>query len=280
MAGHEPHYAPPGHYYSPIPSVEYVRANEEYIFRPPPQQLPGIDLKESEQLTLLSIFKELYKDQPFDSKNKHGLRYYFDNPAYSYSDAIFLHCMIRHLQPKQIIEVGSGYSSCAILDTNETHCDGKIQCTFIEPYPELLLSLIKEPDKQSIKLLPMGLQQVPLSNFESLQANDILFIDSTHVGKIGSDVNYLFFEILPRLQPGVHVHFHDIFYPFEYPKEWIYEGRAWNEDYILRAFLSFNNTFEIVMFNTFLEYFHEEWFSQHMPLCLKNRGGSIWIKRR
>ena len=115
--------------------------------------------------------------------------------------------------------------------------------------------------------------------FATLEENDILFIDSTHVAKIGSDVNYLFFEVLPRLRAGVYVHVHDIFHPFEYPRAWIYEGRAWTEAYMLRAFLTFNTAFEIVLFNTFLERFHRERFAHKMPLCLRNEGGSIWLRR-
>jgi hypothetical protein len=216
---------------------------------------------------------------PFQPEKCEGLRYYFENPAYSYSDAILLHCMIRFLKPKRIIEVGSGFSSCMILDTNELFFAGSIVTTFIEPYPELLLSLIKDKDKSKIKTIPSRLQEVDLGEFEALQANDILFIDSTHVSKINSDVNCIFFDILPRLSSGVHVHFHDIFFPFEYPKDWVYEGRAWNEAYLLRAFLQYNSAFRVVLMNTFMEYFNESFFQQKMPLCLRNTGGSIWIRK-
>ena len=109
--------------------------------------------------------------------------------------------------------------------------------------------------------------------------NDIVVIDSTHVAKAGSDVNFLLFEVLPRLRPGVLVHFHDIFYPFEYPSDWVYSGRGWSEAYLLRAFLMYNAEFKIVLFNTFLELFHQELFAAEYPLCLRNPGGSIWIRR-
>ncbi len=216
---------------------------------------------------------------PFQSEKREGLRYYFENPAYSYSDAILSHCMIRFLKPKRIIEIGSGFSSCMTLDTNELFFGGSIATTFIEPYPELLMSLVKGVDKSTIRTIPSRLQDVDLGEFEALQANDILFIDSTHVSKINSDVNRIFFDILPRLSSGVHVHFHDIFFPFEYPKDWIYEGRAWNEAYLLRAFLLFNSAFRVVLMNTFMAHFHEPFFQEKMPLCLKNTGGSIWIRK-
>jgi predicted O-methyltransferase YrrM len=272
-------YVPPGHFYSPIPNLDYVRANEAAIFGSTPEVIPGVDLAESAQLQLLEEFKRYYAELPFTPHKTPPLRYFFENPAYSYSDAITLYCMIRHAQPKRIVEIGSGYSSCAMLDTNELFFSGGIKTTFIEPYPELLLSLIRPSDQETIALIPSKLQDVGAEVFQSLEANDILFVDSTHVCRIHSDVNRILFEILPSLKSGVYVHFHDIFYPFEYPKEWVYEGRAWNEAYALRAFLQFNSAFRIVFFNTYLEHFHRPFFEKHMPLCLKNLGGSLWIQR-
>ncbi len=270
---------PPGHFYSPIPAIEEVKQREEEIFNKIPGEIPGIDLNVEEQLELLNKFKKYYKEQPFGSRKREGLRFYFENPSYSYSDAIVLYCMIRHLQPKKIIEVGSGYSSCIILDTNELFFGDSISCTFIEPYPQLLQSLIKGADKMKIEVIQKNLQDVNLDKFSELSAGDIFFVDSTHVSKINSDVNYIFFKILPYLESGVYIHFHDIFYPFEYPKEWVYQGLAWNEAYLLRAFLQYNNAFKIQFFNTYLEHFHREEFFDEMPIPLKYVGASIWIKK-
>ena len=153
-------------------------------------------------------------------------RYFFENPTYSYSDAICLYGMIRHVRPRRIIEVGSGYSSCVMLDTNELFFDNRIECTFIDPYPERLQSLIRKDDHARIAIVPKRVQDVAPRRFHEQAANDILFIDSTHVAKIGSDVNHIIGNILPVLRPGVYVHFHDIFYPFEYPLEWLDEGRV------------------------------------------------------
>jgi len=280
-AGQTRMYVPPGHFHSPIPSIEEVKLNEAKIFDRIKKELPGIDLNEEEQIFLFNQLMEYYNEQPFAPHKKPNLRYFFENPSYSYSDAIFLYCMIRYTRPAKIIEVGGGYSSCVILDTNELYFNNTISCTFIDPYPELLLSLIKEIDKDRNEIIQKKLQDVDLSKFSELSTGDILFIDSTHVSKVGSDVNYIFFEILPKLKSGVYIHFHDIAYPFEYPKEWIYEGRAWNEAYLLRAFLQYNNSFRIQLFNTFLESVHEDKdkLTKQMPLIMKNPGGSIWLKK-
>ena len=269
----------PGHFYSPIPSMAEIRSDAAQIFGSVPRTIPGVELNEIAQLQLLESFVAYYDEMPFAPQKRNGLRYGFENEMYTYSDAILLHCMIRHLKPRRVIEVGSGHSSCVTLDTNELFFGDSIATTFIEPYPASLLSLIKEVDKNRIKVIPTRLQDVPLEEFDALEANDILFIDSTHVTRINSDVNRVFFEILPKLASGVHIHVHDISYPFEYPKDWVFEGRAWNEAYLLRAFLQYNNAFSVVLMNTFMERYHEPFFERKMPLCLKDRGGSIWLRK-
>jgi hypothetical protein len=269
---------PPGHFYSPIPSLEEIQQDAERIFDNNQKEIIGIDFNEAEQLQLLDQLKGYYAELPF-TEQKGTLRYFYENGLYSYSDAIFLYSMIRHLKPKNYIEVGSGFSSFVALDTNELFMENEISCTFIEPYPERLLSGLKEEDFDRIQIVSDRLQEIPASWFSDLSANDILFIDSTHVVKVGSDVNYIFSEILPRLPSGVYIHFHDIFYPFEYPQEWVYGGIAWNEVYMLRSFLQYNNAFKIVLFNTFLEQRHPDKFHTEMPLCMKNPGGSIWLKK-
>ncbi|MDW8020677.1 MAG: class I SAM-dependent methyltransferase [Chloroherpetonaceae bacterium] len=271
-------FAPPGHFYSPVPAISDIRKAKRGVL---PRSLPGIDLNDAEQLMLVEQLQPFYDELPFTDHKTHSLRYYFLNPYYSYSDAIFYYCLLRYLKPKIVIEIGSGYSSCVLLDTNERFFAHQIQCIFIEPYPDRLKALLKKEDitHSSVKILEQKLQDVPVELFDKLQQNDILFIDSTHVSKFNSDVNYIIHEILPRLKQGVFIHFHDIFYPFEYPHEWLLEGRAWNESYILRAFLEFNTAFKIVLFNTYLEHFYRELLIERLPLIFKNEGGSLWLKR-
>jgi hypothetical protein len=264
------------HFYSPFPAIADIK---KFDFGFLPAEISGIDLRTQEQFDLLNEFDSFYKELLFENEKTKGLRYYFLNNAYGYSDAIFLHCMLRFLKPKKIIEVGSGFSSCVTLDTNELYLNNQMKCIFIEPYPELLRSLIKEQDNSDIEIYESQLQDVSLDVFMSLHDGDILFIDSTHVSKFNSDVNYIIHRILPILSKGVYIHFHDIFYQFEYPKEWLIEGRAWNEQYILRAFLEYNTSFKIVLFNTYLESMFPEKLKERFPLIYKDTGGSIWIKK-
>jgi predicted O-methyltransferase YrrM len=267
---------PAGHFYSPLPSMEHIKRREAKIFETP-RAIPGIDLNESGQLNLLDQLSRYYCDQPFSDEKAGGLRYFFDNPNFRHDDAIILYCMMRHARPKRIIEIGSGYSSCAMLDTSELFFNGSIACTFVDPYPELLFSLIRSKDKDNVEIVDKNIQDVGTDIFAALSAGDILFVDSSHVCKIDSDVNDILFRVLPMLQPGVLVHFHDIYYPFEYPREWIYQGRGWNEAYLLRAFLQYNSLFEIQLFNSYIDRFHEDRLAAQMPLCSKSAGSSLWI---
>ena len=258
-----------GHFYSSVPSLDEVRRHRKEIFDDWPRTIPGIDLREPDQLRLLELFaREYYPEQPFSEE-------FLNNSAFCHSDAITLYCMLRHSRPKNLIEVGSGYSSQVTMETNRRFLRNAVNCLFIEPFPSDTLKAVS-----GAVILEKRIQDVPLETFSVLDAGDILFIDSTHVSKVGSDVNHIFFRILPMLRPGVRVHFHDVFYPFEYPESWIMEGKAWNEDYLLRAFLQFNRDFEIEIFPNYLIHFHREFFQKNMPLCLRDSGGSIWLLRK
>jgi len=268
-------FVPSGHFYSAIPSIE---EREAFLSSNPSddEKILSINLNTQKQIDLLKQFKKYYDQCPFPDHKTEQFRYYFSNPAYSYTDALTLYSMIREFKPKNIIEIGSGFSSCVMLDTSDYFFNGELNLTFIEPYPELLHSLLKKGDNRRA-IIPKKVQEVDKNIFCGLEANDILFIDSTHVSKLNSDVNMIIFEILASLQKGVLIHFHDIFWPFEYPKEWVREGRAWNEAYILRAFLEFNESFEIFFFSNYLHKYQHKWIKENMPLYLKNAGGNIWI---
>jgi predicted O-methyltransferase YrrM len=271
---------PPGHFYSTIISVEEIKHRQDKIwFNEKFDGIQGINLHADKQVDLVREFEKYYSEIPFTEFKNEKNRYYFENGFYSYTDAIFLHSMIRHFCPKQIIEIGSGFSSSVMLDTNELFFKNSINLTFIEPYSDRLKSLLKASDNIATTLIEKKVQDVSLETFEKLNNGDFLFIDSSHVVKTGSDVHYILFEILPRLKSGVLIHFHDIFYPFEYPKDWVFMGRNWNEDYFLKAFLMYNNEFEIKLFSDYLHKHYQDAF-KNMPLCYKNSGGNLWMLKK
>ena len=225
-------------------------------------------------------------DFPYDflnAKEDPRLRYRWLNGCqYRYSDVAFLYGVIRHLRPKKIVEVGSGASSAVMLDISDLFFNSSIQLTFIEPYPQRLFGFLSDADKRTASIIESKVQDVPLDPFLALDEGDILFIDSSHVVKVGSDVNFILFEVLPRLRKGVWIHFHDIFFPFEMPEHWITKYKHfWNENYLLRAFLMNNESYEITLFNTFLQQRFKSWFEERMPECLlgDEPTGSIWIRK-
>ncbi|MGE5462917.1 MAG: class I SAM-dependent methyltransferase [Syntrophothermus sp.] len=274
-------FAPPGHYYSPLPELAELRASQDRIFnRTKKQLLRGINIDDEMMLGYLEKFKKFYPDFPFEDQKKEPLRFWMDNGVYSRGDAILLYSMMRYLKPKRIVEAGSGMSSCLMLDVNELFLNNSVNLTFIDPYPERMLSMVHPEDVPRINVLHKKLQEIDLKIYEDLEPNDIAFFDSTHVSKCDSDVNFIFFEILPILKPGVFIHFHDTFYPFEYPKEWLLDiGAAWNETYVLRSFLEFNTAFEIVFFCDYLAIFHRDQIRATLPRFLDGPGGSIWLRR-
>ena len=270
---------PPGHFHSPTVSITEIDATERHPSSAGSDNISAPDLYEEEQMRFIYDAREVYKELPFAPARQDHLRYFYENDFFPYSDAIFLYVIIRCFKPKRIIEVGSGFSSCLMLDTNELYFRNSIDLTFIEPHPERFFSLLKTTDKASIKIIEDKIQNVDIQIFDTLRENDILFIDSSHVSKAGSDVNDILFSVLPRLEKGVLIHFHDIFFPFEYPREWILR-RGWNEAYILRSFLMYNDSFKIIFFNNFLQHAHREWLKDNMPLCLKDASSGIWIQKK
>jgi len=273
------HFTTPGHFYSPVPSrrdveEQLVRQDQRHLLL----NLPAVDMNIPGQLKLLDSLKGYYPKMPFKAGPVPGLLYQLGNAYFSYTDGIVLFCMLNALRPRRIIEIGSGFSTCAILDTNRLFLGGQAQVTCIDPYPENLRSLLAH-SHDAVTILESKLQDTDMGIFDELGANDILFIDSSHVSKIGSDVNYIVFEILPRLKPGVTIQIHDIYIGFEYPDRWLREGRAWNEAYLLRAFLEYNQRFRILLFIGYLQNMHEAWFREHMPDTLLCKGGSFWMEK-
>jgi predicted O-methyltransferase YrrM len=184
--------------------------------------------------------------------------------------------MVRHFQPRLVIEVGSGFSSLVLGEAVAKNAGSTLIC--IEPFPREFLRK-GFPGLQS--LMEKKVQEIELDFFSKLESGDILFIDSSHTVKIGGDVNYLFLEVLPRLKPGVIVHVHDIFLPFEYRRDWVLdEFRFWTEQYLLQAFLTYNSEFEVLMANNYLNHYHQQDVKAAFPHLSNWGGGSLWMRRR
>jgi predicted O-methyltransferase YrrM len=272
--------SPPGHFYSPIPDLDYVKENSAKIFSRNVDSCPGINLNIEKQISLIKAFAGYYENIPFPEDNAADYRYYFQNDFFGAGSSIILYSMMRHFEPKQIIEVGSGFSSAAMLDVNDAFFGGEISMNFIEPFPERLLSLLRKEDSERHLIIEEIVQDVPIDLFRRLKEKDFLFLDSSHVAKVGSDVVHLLTEVLPILQTGVIVHVHDIYWPFEYPEEWIFSGRAWNEAYLLKAFLQFNSSFEILVFNSYLALHHQGLMERCLPRFLPGGGSSLWMRKK
>jgi hypothetical protein len=250
----------PIHYYEPIPDFRSITL--EQITRR--REFPAIDLRWNDQLALLNELTA-YRDE------LSTLEYNFDNGFFSGFDAAVYYSMIRHLKPQRIIEIGGGYSTQLAGKALAANRRGTLTC--IEPYPERLNGA-----GPNVELIQKRVEEIDVNFFSCLEANDILFIDSSHTVKFGSDVCYEFLELLPRLAPGVWVHVHDIFLPHDYPAEWLIERRmALNEQYLLEAFLSFNEQFQVALANYWLCLDHRAEATRVWPA---NAGASsLWMKR-
>jgi len=258
------------HYYEPQFNFSQVDFSKK-------RQVSSIDLNVAGQLEFLDKlnFQNELSLIPLKSELPH--RYYYHNSSFQSGDAELYYSIIRHIQPKRIIEIGSGFSTLLALEAihkNETSCN----LTCIEPYEMIWL------EKLGIDVIRKKVEDIELSMFTGLESGDILFIDSSHVIRPQGDVMFEIFEILPLLKPGVLIHFHDIFTPNDYPEDWIVsESRFWNEQYLLEAFLSYNSKFTILSAMNYLKNNHFEHFSKVFPILSKEihrEPGSLWLVKK
>jgi len=241
----------------------------------PPESLPGIDLNLDGQLEVLETLKPFYKTLP----GHKWKRYKDGNLQFDESSAALLLCMLLKIKPGRVIEAGCGYSSAAMLDVNELFLGNSVKFTFIDINLDRLKKLTTPNDLKNARVFEKRLQDIPLDYFRNLEKGDVLFIDSSHCMRFNSDVNCILFEILPILPAGVYIHFHDIFYPFEYPKKWLVTyGWSFNEAYILRSFLQYNNVFKVNYFGSYLHKTQKGAVSRY-PLIDSPEVSSLWLKK-
>lgn len=240
------------HFYSPIPDTSVLKSKKDLWEKE--MELVGINLNIEGQLDLLeNLFPKFRNEYDFPlNKTSTPHEYYITNGRFGLVSAAVLHCMIRHFAPRTIIEVGSGnstYASARASMMNEA--DGQItKLISIEPYPNQVL---RKGFPGLSELIPKKVEEVDISLFSQLEEQDILFIDSSHAVRIGGDVNFLYLEVLPRLKKGVVVHVHDIFFPKHYPEDWVMRDLKFHtEQYLLQAFLTYNNRFEVLWCGSYM----------------------------
>lgn len=273
----------PLHYYQPIPDLPEIEKRGVFSKE---SKLRGIQFYPEACIAFLKSLSFPFATEcqwPNEPSNN-PRQFHLHNGCFSFGCAAPLHCMIRNNKPKRIVEIGSGNSSKVIsaaieLNARENH---ETQYTIIDPYSTLTLENLPK----STRIIRNPVESMEMDVFEALTENDILFVDSSHVCKTGSDVNFEILEILPSLSKGVFVHFHDIPMPFEYPKTYFTNPHFrvfWNESYLLQAFLACNREFQIVLPMSYLQKYYLDDLKSLFPNSLKTSfgwvSGSFWIKR-
>lgn len=273
----------PVHFYQPIPDLKDLEKRKVWDKI---SALRGIKFEPRKYLEFIELLGKKYSkecDWPNNPTNNSN-KFFLNNSCFSYGCASALHSIIREFKPRKIIEVGSGFSSQVIRDalaqnTKEDNIDSLY--TVIDPYSVL----DKNNFSENANIVKEKIEEIDIDFFRQLEENDVLFIDSSHVCKIGSDVNFEILEILPILKKGVVIHFHDINLPYEYPKVYATNPKFrmfWTESYLLQSFLSCNDNFEIILPMAYVQNNFEKEFRQFFPNSNKAenfRSGSFWIKK-
>ena len=277
------HCWPLGHFYSPVPDTVRLASEptRSRVWPPDPPELAGIDWRAEQQVAF--VRDELARQPQIEipsASTGDPTAYHTDNPFLRRCRTCG--CCRRCCGTSAragLIEIGGGWTSLMTARINREHLGGGLDFTSVEPYPADFLS---DELPGLARLLVMPVEDVPLEHFLALESGDVLFIDSSHVIKTGNDVRFLYHEVLPRLAPGVVVHVHDVFLPWDYPEEWVMDGRGWNEQYLLQSFLQFNSAFEVLAANCWLARSHPDLLTASIPgyLGLAQGGGSFWMRRR
>jgi predicted O-methyltransferase YrrM len=270
---------PAGHYYSPVVDPDELLAAQRPSRNIAPEEIAGIELSLARMTDWWRRNADTIRSTPFPEAESPAYRYYAANTMYPLGDAAVLRAMILEQRPQRIVEIGSGFSSACMLDTID-EAGLQTELTFIEPDAGRLRSLLRPADAGRARIIEAQVQDVQLDEFEALGEGDVLFIDSSHVLKTGSDVHRELFEILPTLAPGVLVHFHDIDYPFEYPDLFLFERRySWNEAYAVRAFLMYNADYRVEFMTAMFRRLATDLVHETFPPFDEKPGASLWVRK-
>jgi predicted O-methyltransferase YrrM len=269
-----------GEFYSPMYDSGELADRRDRLWPAEPRATPGIDWRGEDQRALCRDVFAAQVPRRFPRTAEDPREYFVDNGQFPPLDAWVLEAMLRHLRPRRMIEVGCGFSTLLSARVNREELGGDMELTCIDPYPKPFLLEDGLPGITTLR--PEKVEDAPIELFEGLGDGDVLFIDTSHTVKTGGDVVWLFNEILPRLQPGVVVHVHDIFLPYEYPEPWVLDGYGWNEMYLVHAFLLFNSAFEILFGIPYMLANHLDDVLAAFPELRGYEamaGGSLWLRR-
>lgn len=236
------------HYYDPYIDRGTLRTSLDQ-----PRSLPGIDMRVSEQLTLLRRMSFTEEARRLGENRGSGRQFQFGNGSFESGDAEFLYQFVRLLKPRRVVEIGSGFSTLLVRDAlaagqrdDPSYVPSHL-C--IEPFEMPWL------EGAGIRTMRSRVEDVQLDLFRELEAGDFLFIDSSHVIRPQGDVLAEYLEILPSLRSGVYVHIHDIFTPRDYPEDWVLRRKwLWNEQYLVESMLSHGSAWRIVAALNFLKH--------------------------
>lgn len=268
-------------FYSPLNDLEFLDRNRDlWAEACDPLEIDWNLAHQMEVAAEAAAYVDELRSVPQRSENP--AEYCWENPFWNNGDAMVQYGLLRSRKPRRVVEIGCGYSSLLMskaLAKNESE-DGQPACqvTLVEPYPrrELLETL---PAAWRCEYAP--LQRAPLELFETLEAGDVLFYDGSHCAKAGSDVNWFFFRVLPRVKPGVLIHLHDVFFPRDYPESWFFDrGQTWNEQYVLQAFLMNNERYGIEVCNSYTWTHCPEEVTRLFQSLQPAYGASIWLLKR
>jgi hypothetical protein len=265
------------HYYQPLVNPK------KYLFKSlrEDRDLPGLDMNEQEQLRILSEFNynEELLAMPLEKTDRN--EYYYNCDPFCSGDAEYFYSIIRKFKPGTIIEIGSGMSTLlafnALRQNKKEDANYRCRHVCIEPYEQPWL------EANGVEVVRKRVETIDKSLFAELSANDILFIDSSHIIRTQGDVLFEYLEVLPQLKPGVLIHVHDIFTPKDYLTEWVDTHNLWNEQYLLEALLSGSKSFKIIGALNFLSHHYPEEFDAKCPVFALQRDhepGSFWILKK
>lgn len=270
----------PHNYYSPIPDLSQLPA-DIWSRR---NRLGGVELDIGGGIALIEGELAPYLaefDFPATGPRPPG-EFYLDNTNYGAVDAELLYAMVRARKPRRVIELGSGMTTLLIgVAARRNAAEGvATEHLAYDPFPRA--KILGEEPPPPTRFEPKSATDVSLADFEQLESGDFLFVDTTHTVKLGSDVNYIVLDVLPTLASGVIIHFHDIFLPWEYPREWFESMEYfWAEQYLIQAFLAFNADFEVLIPANAVAIEHPERLATAIPsFAPGRRPGALWLRRR